>query len=155
LTASGGLAFDDHVVDEGDALLRPGGYTDVYAELDGAEPAHARCGDCGANRSGCRRRLREAAAHHEVCADPACAVWRHRRDRATCAPISRKAAMTHTYRELVIDGVLVAPVISYAAMALLISCYSGRCCTGWFARLFSNPSLAEQHLRRCSVLRIF
>lgn len=55
--------------------------------------------------------------------------------------------MTHTYRELIIDGVLVAPIVSYAAIALLMFFllrpllhFAG------FARLFSNPSLAELSL---------
>jgi hypothetical protein len=52
--------------------------------------------------------------------------------------------MTHTYRELVIGGVLVAPIVSYAAVALLVFVllrpvlrFVG------FSRLFSNPPLAE------------
>lgn len=55
--------------------------------------------------------------------------------------------MTHTYRELVLDGVLVAPIVSYAAMALLLFLllrpllhFAG------FAKFFSNPSLAELSL---------
>jgi hypothetical protein len=52
--------------------------------------------------------------------------------------------MMNTYRELVIGGVLVAPLVSYAATALLaflmlrpLLRFVG------FARVFSNPSLAE------------
>jgi hypothetical protein len=52
--------------------------------------------------------------------------------------------MTNTYRELVIGGVLVAPIVSYAATALLaflllrpLLRFIG------FAKVFSNPSLAE------------
>ena len=52
--------------------------------------------------------------------------------------------MTNTYRELVIDGVLIAPIVSYAAVALLaflmlrpLLRFIG------FAKVFSNPSLAE------------
>ncbi|OPY98765.1 hypothetical protein A5906_29745 [Bradyrhizobium sacchari] len=52
--------------------------------------------------------------------------------------------MTNTYRELVIGGVLVAPIVSYAATALLaflllrpLLRFIG------FAKIFSNPSLAE------------
>ncbi|AND93354.1 MULTISPECIES: DUF1656 domain-containing protein [Bradyrhizobium] len=52
--------------------------------------------------------------------------------------------MTNTYRELVIGGVLIAPIVSYAATALLaflllrpLLRFIG------FARVFSNPSLAE------------
>ena len=55
--------------------------------------------------------------------------------------------MTHTYSELIIDGVLVAPIVSYAAIALLMFFllrpllhFAG------FGRLFSNPSLAELSL---------
>jgi len=52
--------------------------------------------------------------------------------------------MTHTYRELIIDGVLVAPVISYAATALVIFLLLRPLLHRiGFARLFSNPSLAE------------
>jgi Protein of unknown function (DUF1656) len=55
--------------------------------------------------------------------------------------------MMHTYRELVIGGVLVAPIVSYAAMALLLflllrpALHFVR-----FSRLFSNPPLAELSL---------
>ncbi|MDX3965405.1 MAG: DUF1656 domain-containing protein [Bradyrhizobium sp.] len=52
--------------------------------------------------------------------------------------------MTNTYRELVVGGVLIAPIVSYAAIALLaflmlrpLLRFVG------FARVFSNPSLAE------------
>ena len=52
--------------------------------------------------------------------------------------------MTNTYRELVIGGVLIAPIITYAAIALIaflllrpLLRFVG------FARLFSNPTLAE------------
>ena len=52
--------------------------------------------------------------------------------------------MTNTYRELVIGGVLIAPIVSYAAIALLaflmlrpLLRYVG------FTRIFSSPSLAE------------
>ncbi|TWA98849.1 DUF1656 domain-containing protein [Bradyrhizobium stylosanthis] len=55
--------------------------------------------------------------------------------------------MTNTYRELVIGGVLIAPIVAYAAIALLaflllrpLLRFIG------FARLFSNPSLAELSL---------
>jgi hypothetical protein len=52
--------------------------------------------------------------------------------------------MTRTYRELVIGGVLVAPIISYAATALLIFLLLRPLLHRvGFARLFSNPSLAE------------
>ena len=53
----------------------------------------------------------------------------------------------HTYRELVIGGVLVAPIVSYAAIALLLLLllrplmhFVG------FPRLFSNPPIAELSL---------
>ncbi|MBB4370473.1 hypothetical protein GGD63_003268 [Bradyrhizobium sp. cir1] len=55
--------------------------------------------------------------------------------------------MTNTYRELVVGGVLIAPIVSYAAIALLaflllrpLLRFIG------FSRLFSNPSLAELSL---------
>ena len=55
--------------------------------------------------------------------------------------------MMHTYRELVIGGVLVAPIVSYAATALLLFLllrpllhFVG------FSRLFSNPPVAELSL---------
>jgi len=55
--------------------------------------------------------------------------------------------MTNTYRELVIGGVLIAPIITYAAIALIaflllrpLLRFVG------FAKLFSNPSLAELSL---------
>ena len=52
--------------------------------------------------------------------------------------------MTHSYRELILGGVLVAPIISYAATALLLF-FALRPLLHLvgFARLFSNPSLAE------------
>jgi hypothetical protein len=55
--------------------------------------------------------------------------------------------MTHTYRELVLGGVLVAPIVSYAATALLMFLLLRPLLhvTG-FASFFSNPSLAELSL---------
>jgi len=55
--------------------------------------------------------------------------------------------MMHTYRELVIGGVLVAPIVSYAAMALLLF-LSLRPLLHFvgFSRLFSNPAVAELSL---------
>src|SRR5262245_1561720 len=45
----------------------------------------------------------------------------HLRACTVRAPIRQhEPAMTQTYRDLVIGGVLVAPIISYAAMALLL-----------------------------------
>jgi hypothetical protein len=52
--------------------------------------------------------------------------------------------MTNTYRELVIGGVLVAPIASYAAIALLAFLMLRPLLRlVGFARVFSNPSLAE------------
>ncbi|WFU69808.1 DUF1656 domain-containing protein [Bradyrhizobium sp. CB2312] len=55
--------------------------------------------------------------------------------------------MTNTYRELVVGGVLIAPIVSYAAVALLaflllrpLLRFVG------FASWFSTPSLAELSL---------
>ncbi|MBR1119939.1 DUF1656 domain-containing protein [Bradyrhizobium lablabi] len=52
--------------------------------------------------------------------------------------------MTHTYRELILGGVLVAPIVSYAVVALMLFLllrpllhFVG------FSNFFSNPSLAE------------
>jgi len=55
--------------------------------------------------------------------------------------------MTHTYRELVLGGVLVAPIVSYAAAALLLF-FALRPLLHHvgFAKIFSNPSLAELSL---------
>jgi hypothetical protein len=55
--------------------------------------------------------------------------------------------MTQNYRELIIDGVLIAPLVAYAAITIAI----------WFvlrpvlriigfSRLFSNPPIAELSL---------
>jgi Protein of unknown function (DUF1656) len=55
--------------------------------------------------------------------------------------------MIQTYRELVIGGVLVAPIVSYAAATIVILLvlrpalhFIG------FSRLFSNPPIAELSL---------
>jgi hypothetical protein len=55
--------------------------------------------------------------------------------------------MMHTYRELIIGGVLVAPIVSYAAIALLFFLllrpllhFVG------FSKLFSNQPVAELSL---------
>lgn len=55
--------------------------------------------------------------------------------------------MTHTYRELVIGGVLISPAFSYAAAALLLF-LSLRPLLQFvgFSRFFSNPTLAELSL---------
>ena len=55
--------------------------------------------------------------------------------------------MTHTYRELILGGVLVAPIISYAATALLLFLLLRPLLHRvGFSRFFSNPSLAELSL---------
>ncbi len=52
--------------------------------------------------------------------------------------------MTHTYRELIIGGVLVAPIVSYAAMALLLFLLLRPVLhLVGFPRFFSSPSIAE------------
>jgi len=55
--------------------------------------------------------------------------------------------MTHTFRELVIGGVLVAPLIWYA-VAALVSVLVLRPILNLvgFSRIFSNPSIAELSL---------
>ena len=55
--------------------------------------------------------------------------------------------MTQTYRDLVIGGVLVAPIISYAAMALLLFLLLRPLLhLVGFSRYFSNPPVAELSL---------
>jgi hypothetical protein len=55
--------------------------------------------------------------------------------------------MTNTYRELVIGGVLVAPVVSYAATALLIFLLLRPLLfLVGFSRFFRNPPVAELSL---------
>jgi len=55
--------------------------------------------------------------------------------------------MTNTYRELVIGGVLIAPIVAYAAIALIAFLLLRPLLRLiGFARLFSNPSLAELSL---------
>ncbi|MGJ4943879.1 DUF1656 domain-containing protein [Bradyrhizobium sp. HKCCYLS1011] len=55
--------------------------------------------------------------------------------------------MTHTYRELVLGGVLIAPIVTYAAAALfLFLLLRPLLRLVGFARFFSNPSLAELSL---------
>jgi hypothetical protein len=55
--------------------------------------------------------------------------------------------MTHTLRELIIGGVLVAPFISYAVVALVII-LTIRPVLHWvrFSTIFSHPSVAELSL---------
>jgi len=52
--------------------------------------------------------------------------------------------MTHTFRELVIGGVLLAPFVTYAIAALVVVLISRPILrfTG-FAKLFSHASIAE------------
>jgi len=55
--------------------------------------------------------------------------------------------VTHTYRELVLGGVLIAPIVAYAATALLMfQLLRPLLHIVGFARLFSNASLAELSL---------
>jgi hypothetical protein len=52
--------------------------------------------------------------------------------------------VTHTYRELIIGGVLVAPVVRYAAVALLLFLLLRPVLhLVGFSKFFSSPSLAE------------
>ncbi|WP_457155382.1 DUF1656 domain-containing protein [Mesorhizobium sp. P5_C1] len=55
--------------------------------------------------------------------------------------------MTHTFRELVIGGVLVAPIVTYAAIALvLVIVLRPLLHLIGFSGYFSNPSIAELSL---------
>ena len=55
--------------------------------------------------------------------------------------------MTHTFRELILGGVLVAPVISYAALSLVLFLLLRPLLhIVGFSKFFSNPSLAELSL---------
>ncbi len=55
--------------------------------------------------------------------------------------------MTHTFRELVIGGVLVAPLIWYAVAALVVVLVLRPILNlVGFSRIFSNPSIAELSL---------
>ena len=52
--------------------------------------------------------------------------------------------MTQTYREFVIGGVLIAPIVSYAAAALLLFLLLRPLLhLVEFSRFFSNPPVAE------------
>ena len=55
--------------------------------------------------------------------------------------------MTHTFRELVVGGVLVAPFVTYAVAALVVVLISRPVLrfTG-FAKMFSHASIAELSL---------
>ena len=55
--------------------------------------------------------------------------------------------MTHTFHELIIGGVLVAPIISYAVAALLVILVLRPLLDLIeFSAYFSNPSIAELSL---------
>jgi hypothetical protein len=55
--------------------------------------------------------------------------------------------MTNTYRELVIGGVLIAPIVSYAATALLIFLLLRPLLhLVGFSRFFSSPHVVELSL---------
>ena len=55
--------------------------------------------------------------------------------------------MTQTYQELAIGGVLIAPIISYAVMALLLFLLLRPLLhLVGFSRYFSNPPVAELSL---------
>jgi Protein of unknown function (DUF1656) len=55
--------------------------------------------------------------------------------------------MTHSFRELIVGGVLVAPLVSYAALSLvLLLLLRPLLHVVGFSRFFSNPSLAELSL---------
>jgi len=64
------------------------------------------------------------------------------------APIhQQRIAVTQTYREFVIGGVLVAPVVSYAAIALLLFLMLRPLLhLVGFSRFFSNSPVAELSL---------
>ena len=55
--------------------------------------------------------------------------------------------MTHSYRELVIDGVLIAPLLSYAlaTIAIIVMLRPVLHLVG-FSNWFSNPPIAELSL---------
>jgi hypothetical protein len=55
--------------------------------------------------------------------------------------------MTHTFRELIIGGVLVAPVLSYLLdVIIVIAILRPLLHFVGFSRLFSNPPIAELSL---------
>jgi hypothetical protein len=55
--------------------------------------------------------------------------------------------MTHTFRELIIGGVLVAPVLSYSLdVIIVIAILRPLLHFIGFSRLFSNPPIAELSL---------
>jgi hypothetical protein len=55
--------------------------------------------------------------------------------------------VTHTFRELVIGGVLVAPIVSYVVGALVVILLLRPLLRlAGFSRHFSNPSIAELSL---------
>jgi hypothetical protein len=55
--------------------------------------------------------------------------------------------MMNTYRELIIGGVLVAPIVSYAAIALMLFLLLRPLLHAvGFSKFFSNPPIAELSL---------
>jgi hypothetical protein len=55
--------------------------------------------------------------------------------------------MTHSFREVILGGVLLAPLASYAALSLVLFLLLRPVLHGiGFSRFFSNPSLAELSL---------
>jgi len=55
--------------------------------------------------------------------------------------------MTHSFREVILGGVLLAPLASYAALSLVLFLLLRPVLHGiGFSRSFSNPSLAELSL---------
>jgi hypothetical protein len=55
--------------------------------------------------------------------------------------------MTHTFAELIVGGVLIAPFVTYALAALIIAVMLRPVLLLiGFARLFSHPSIAELSL---------
>ncbi|MDL2406850.1 DUF1656 domain-containing protein [Rhizobium calliandrae] len=67
--------------------------------------------------------------------------------------------MTHTFRELVIEGVLVAPFAAYLAAALVIAfLLRPILLLVGFTKLFSNPQIAELSLYTmilCLLMHLF
>lgn len=55
--------------------------------------------------------------------------------------------MSHTYRELILGGILVAPIVTYAAIALFLFLMLRPLLHAvGFQNIFSNPSIAELSL---------
>ncbi len=72
------------------------------------------------------------------------------------AALTKEAAMTDTYRELVVGGVFIAPIVSYRSDSapLCIHCCSVRCCAPvkTCTNFFSGPSLSS---RLCLYVSMF